>query len=339
MTRIPSATALLSLLVLVAAMLSLACGQETIEPAPTATSDSPAPTATFEGTAPPATAVAAPLPETPVPTTVPLEPTAVPTEIPGSTAPTPTQPAASDRTPSGGGASLVLLGSHSVAAPSGPASFGGFSLSPAPQAFAADGSLVVSAIGSVTVSADEAYVVVIPEMDYGPSGPEQLSDRDREEIRANLVSIGLAEEAVEFEHLGRYEPAIISVEVDVNEYAALADSIIEQVEDVVRRSESFGVRFSLTDENCDQAISLARREAVPAAEKAADDLAHALGVVRGAVNGALEYPLQSDPYRWLGAAPSRCGGDVSHRFGVLLPFDSEPEVEVSVGLQVSYDLQ
>lgn len=323
---------------LVVALLTLACGQETIEPAPTATSDSPAPAATSESAVPPATAVAAPLPETPVPATAPPEPTAVPTEIPGSTAPTPTQPAASDRRPSGGGASLVLLGSHSVAAPSGPANFGGFSLSPVPQTFAAAGTLTVSAIGSVTVAADEAYVVVLPEMDYGPSGPQQLSEKDREEILANLAAIGVAEDDIDFEILSRYEPSTISVEVEVDEVATLGDSIVEQVEEVVRRSESFGVRFGLSDENCDQAISLARREAVPAAERAADDLADALGVDRGAVNGALEYPLQNDPYRWLGADIDRCGGGATHRFGVLLPFDSEPEVEVSVGLQVSYDL-
>ena len=233
----------------------------------------------------------------------------------------------------------MLLGSHSVAAPSGPGGFGGFSLSPAPQAFAADGSLVVSAIGAVTVAADEAYVVVIPEMDYGPSGPQQLSEKDREEIRTNLEAIGIAEDDIEFEILSRYEPSTISVEVAVEEIATLGDPIVDAVEDIVRRSESFGVRFSLSEENCEQAVSLARREAAPAAEKAADDLADALGVDRGAVNGALEYPLQSDPYRWLGADIDRCGGGATHRFGVLLPFDSEPEVEVSVGLQVSYDLQ
>ena len=318
------------LLLLVVVVIAMACGQEAVDPTPSALPVDLATPPVTDATASPTVATA--------PMTVPAEPTVAATGMPTSAAPSPTRPAASDRRPSGGGASLVLLRSRSVAAPSGPGSFGAFNLSPAPQTFATAGSLTVSAIGTVTVAADEAYVVVIPEMDYGPSGPEQLSDRDREEIRANLVSIGLAEEAVEFEHLGRYEPAVISVEMDVNEYAALADSIVEQVEEVVRRSETFGVRFSLTDENCDRAISLARREAVPAAAKAADDLADALGVVRGAVNGALEYPLQDDPYRWLGAAPSRCGGDASYRFSALLPFDSEPEVEVSVGLQVSYDL-
>ena len=329
MKKLLSRMGLTGLLVLVVAMAAIACGQEVAEPLPTATSDAGATPVADAATPPTATTA---------PTVVPSEPTVAPTEMPTATAQPTAQPSASDRRPSGGQGSLVLLRSRSVAAPSVPGRHGGFSLSPAPQTFAEEGSLTVSAIGSVTVAADEAYVVVMPEMNYGPSGPEQLSAKDREEIRANLVSIGLAEDAVEFESVGRYEPSAISVEVDVNDFAALGDSIVEQVEEVVRRSESFGVRFSLTDENCDQAVAQARREAVPAAEKAADDLADALGVGRGAVNGALEYPLQSDPYRILGGAPNRCGGEPSYRFAALLPFDSEPEVEVSVGLQVSYDL-
>ena len=232
----------------------------------------------------------------------------------------------------------MLLRSRSVAAPSGRGGIGGFSLSPGPQTFASEGSLTVSAIGSVTAAADEAYVVVIPERDFGPSGPQQLSAKDRDEILANLEALGLSEEDIEFEILGRYEPATISVEVDVDQVPTLGDSIIEAVEEVVRRSESFGVRFSLSEENCERAISMARREAVPGAEKAADDLADALGLQRGDVVGALEYPLQSSPYRPFSADLEPCGGQGDFPYGALLPFDSDPEVEVSVGLQVAYDL-
>ena len=319
----------LLVLVLAAAVVALACGQEAVEPAPAATSEVSAPAATPGTGFPTATSVQP---------TAPPEPTADPTDIPTPTTPAPTQPPVSDSQEGSGGGSLVLLRSRSVATPSGSGRIGGFHLSPAPQAFAAEGSLTVSAIGSVTAAADEAYVVVFPEMNYGPSGPEQLSAEDRDEIRANLVSIGVAEEAVEFDHLARYEPTSISVEVDVNEYATLGDSIVEQVEDVVRRAESSGVRFSLSEENCDQAVSLARREAVPAAEKAADDLADALGVVRGDVVGALEYPLQSNPYGLPGTGLDPCGGQTAFPYSVLLPFDSDPEVEVSVGLQVAYEL-
>ena len=313
-------------LIIVAAML-LACGREVSEPAQAVMPlDAGAPTAAVTTSPPTATAV---------PETVPPRPTAIPTEIPTSTAAARTAPEQN-----GEGGSLVLLRSSSAGAPSrlGSGGIGGFSLSPAPQTMAEEGSLTVSAIGSVTVAADEAYVVVIPETGFGPSGPLQLSVEDRQEIVANLVAIGLTEEAVEFGNLVRYEPSSISVEVDIDEFATLGETIVEAVEEVVRRSESFGVRFSLSEENCDRAISAARREAVPAAEKAADDLSDALGLERGAIIGALEYPLQTVPYRLPGADLDPCTGQTAYPYGALLPFDSEPEVEVSVGLQVAYSI-
>ena len=204
---------------------------------------------------------------------------------------------------------------------------------------AAAGSLTVSAIGTVTVAPDEAYVVVIPERDYGPSGPEQLSREDRQDILANLAAIGFNEEAVEFEHLGRYEPSSVSVEVEVDDFASTGDAIVDAIEKIVRRSESFGVRFGLSEENCDQALSLARREAVPGAEETADDLADALDLELGEVTGALEYPLQNVPFVYPGADLNPCAGGTPSRYAALLPFDSEPEVEVSVGLQVSYRIR
>ena len=258
------------------------------------------------------------------------------TEPPAPTA----APGAGSRT---GGASggLMVLGSHSAAAPSGPGSgsIGGLSLSPLPQTMAAEGSLTVSAVGTVTVAPDEAYVVVIPERDYGPSGPEQLSQEDRQDILANLAAIGFNEEAVEFEHLGRYEPSSVSVEVEVDDFAGTGDAIVDAIEKIVRRSESFGVRFGLSEENCDQALSLARREAVPGAGETAGDLADALDLELGEVIGALEYPLQNVPFVYPGADLNPCTGRTPSRYAALLPFDSEPEVEVSVGLQVSYRIR
>ena len=213
-------------------------------------------------------------------------------------------------------------------------------MSPAPQSFATAGSLTVSAIGSVTVAADEAYVVVIPEMDYGPSGPEQLSEKDRDEIIANLEAIGLSEEDIEFEHLGRYEPTSISVEVEIDDLAAKGDPIVEAIEEVVRRSETFGLRFSLSEENCEQAVSLARREAVHRQpRKAADDLADALGCgieerSTARWNTRCKTSRTDSPaLTWTPVAA------VPHT--ALLsccPSVPTPEVEVSVGLQVSYDL-
>lgn len=240
--------------------------------------------------------------------------------------------------PNGGREALVVLGTDSAASPSwvGPGSSGGFHRSPLPQATAREGSLTVSAIGKVTVAPDEAYVVVIPERDYGISGPQQLTAEDRQDILSNLRAVGIDEEAVEFDPVFRYEPPMISVEVGVDEYADAGEDIVDAIEKVVRRSESFGVRFALSEESCDLALSLARREAVPAAGEAAGDLADALELTLGEVVGALEYPLQNVPYGLPGADQAVCNGQSGYAYAPLLPFDSEPEVEVSVGLQVSY---
>ncbi len=238
---------------------------------------------------------------------------------------------------------LVVLASRSTAAPSRvrPAGAAGLRLSPIPQMTASEGSLTVSAIGTVTVVPDEAYVVVIPELNYGISGPEQLSAEDRQDIVASLEAVGVSEEAVEFERVIRYEPAIVSVEVEVDEFADTGDAIVGAIEKVVRRSESSGVRFGLSEENCDRAVSLARRKAIPEAEAAADDLADALGLRRGEVIGALEYPLESVPYGYglPGSDSAACAGQNAYGYGALLSFDAEPEVDISVGLQVSYGIR
>ena len=326
---------LLYLLLSIAAAISLACSQEVSEREPAATTSTDVLTSTPAKDLPTAA---------PVTATVRPMPTAISTAVPTSTA-TPTAtpvpvPKVASRTGGQNGA-LVVLGSHSAAAPSrvGSGNIGGLSLSPLPQTMAVEGSLTVSATGTVTVAPDDAYVIVIPERDFGPSGSQQLSVEDRQDIVANLVAIGLNEEAVEFEHLGRYEPSIISVEVEIDEFAGSGDAIVEAIEEVVRRSESFGVRFGLSEENCNLAVSLARREAVPAAEEAADDLADALDLDRGEVIGALEYPLQNLSYGLPGGDLDPCTGQNAYRFAALLPFDSEPEVEVSVGLQVSYRIR
>ena len=312
------------LLVFVAVAISLACSQEVSERETDAPDGADVPTATAATGWP-----------TPAPVTSTVRP------MPTTSAPQISTPAAGPRAVSRTGGALMVLGSHSAAAPSrlGPSTIGGLSLSPVPQTMAVEGSLTVSVIGTVTVAPDEAYVVVIPERDFGLSGPQQLSVVDRQDIRANLVAIGLNQEAVDFEHLGRYEPFIISVEVEIDEFAGAGDAIVDAIEKVVRRSESFGVRFGLSEENCDRAVSLARREAVPGAEEAANDLADALELEMGEVIGALEYPLQNVPFGLSGARLDPCTGQNAPNYAALLPFDSEPVVEVSVGLQVSYSIR
>jgi len=319
-----------ALIVVVLSLGGLACTQEKPngEAAPAVAGHSTATPAV----SPPTTAI-----EMPPTTAARVPPTdagaAAPTTAATATAETGREPSAS-----GTGDSLVVLASDSASSPSWvrQGSSGGFHLSPLPQTTARAGSLTVSAIGQVAVAPDEAYVVVIPERDYGISGPEQLTAEDRQDILSNLAAIGIGEDEVEFDPVYRYEPPNISVEVDVDEYADVGEAVVDAIEKVVRRSETFGVRFGLSDESCDLAVSLARREAAPAAEKAAVDLADALELALGEVVGALEYPLQNVPYGLPSTDAVSCSGQSSHSYGPLLPFDSEPEVEVSVGLQVSY---
>ena len=239
------------------------------------------------------------------------------------------------------GSSLTVIASRAVAVPSSSGAslvlYGG-SGSPqaAPQSVPVEGGLTVSAVGSVTVAADEAYVIVLPEQRFGPSGPEQMTDADRQDIREGLSEIGIPEGDIEFSHLARYGPSAIFVEVALDELDDKEQQVLEAVEAVIRHSESYGVVYTLTEENCEGAISLARRQAIPAAERAADDLAEALGVGRGAIMGALEYPLMNLAYGFAFSTNLSCGAQPSSPYPNLMPFDAEPEVEVSVGLQITY---
>ena len=96
----------------------------------------------------------------------------------------------------------------------GPAAFlysgvDGFGALPIAQRVSEAGGLTITANGSVKVSADEAYVVVIPEQFYGPTGPEKLSSEDREDVVQNLMAIGIGEDDVEFASGQQYDPETI----------------------------------------------------------------------------------------------------------------------------------
>ena len=311
----------------------VACGQETPAPPITSAPTVAAPTETVAATT---SSSINPVARAENPTGTPVT-TAI--YIPTATAATP--PTIPPATLESEGASLRLIGSRSSTAPSSVliGLSGGSHRSPLPQTVPTEGGLTVSAIGSVTVAADEAYVVVMPEQRFSSSGPEQMTDEDRKQIRENLAEIGVLEEAVEFENLAIYGPTSISVEIEIDELVEKREPILDAVEQVIRRYESHGVIYSLSEENCESALSLARREAIPRAERAADDLAQALGVSRGMVIGALEYPLTTSVYGLAGVSPYGCGAQESSPYPNLVPFDAEPEVEVTVGLQITYSIR
>ena len=216
-------------------------------------------------------------------------------------------------------------------------SFGvaGFGALPIAQRVSEAGGLTITANGSVTVSADEAYVIVIPDRFYGRGGPERLSHEDRDDVLQNLVDLGIGEDDIDFESGQEYEPEVISVEVQIADLPEIGDLILDAVEDVVRRSERSGVRFGVSRQNCDRALAAARQEAITQAEGDSLDLAKALGLVRGGIIAALESPANS----FGPGLPSldKCGGGQFHPYQTpLIPFDADPEVEVSLRMRITY---
>ena len=208
-----------------------------------------------------------------------------------------------------------------------------------PQAQSTGESITVSAIGKVTVTPDEARIIVFPEEDYGPYGPQRFSKKQEQDITQALTQIGIDAEMIDFQSLGRYEPSAVSVLVDVADIEVRGDAVVDAVEDVIGRSGQYGVNFGLSEESCAGATALARREAIPVAEAAADDLSEALNLQRGEAVGVLEYasqhPYFSDPF----SNSDPCTGGSRYRVGPLLAFHVQPEVEVLVGLQISYRLR
>ena len=211
---------------------------------------------------------------------------------------------------------------------------GGSSAIPIAQEVSEAGGLTVTASGAVTVSADEAYVVVITEQFYGP-GPERLSHEDRDNVVHNLMDIGISEDDIEFESGQQYDSETISVEVQITDLPEIGDLILDAVEDVIRRSERSGVHFRVTGQNCDLALAAARQRAITQAERDSLDLAEALGLVRGGIIAVVENPTNSFGPRL--PSSDKCGGGQFHPYQTrLMPFDADPELEVSLRMRITY---
>ncbi len=215
-------------------------------------------------------------------------------------------------------------------------------LSPLLQDQARTGGLTVSAVGSVTRPADEAYIIIAPDPYYGASGPELLSSEDKQDIIDGLAQLGIEESAIEFILIGRYDPTTISVEMDLETLSTQAEQVVEAVTEVVRQVEFHGVRYVLSPEHCHQALALARRQAIPSAQQAADDLAEAFGVALGSVTSVLEYPVSSS-FTQVRTNTDGCSyqnvDSYSRNVADMVSLDSEQEVTVNIGLQITYSIQ
>ena len=212
---------------------------------------------------------------------------------------------------------------------------GGFSDVPISPEVSERGGITVAASASVTVPADEAYVVLVPAEVYGPIGPEKRSVEDHEEIVRNLTDIGVGRDAIRFDAGQPFDPESISVKVQISDLPGIGNLIVDAVEDVVRRTERSGVRFGVSGDNCERALAEARREVFTQAESDSLHLANALGVSRGEIKAAIEKP---QGYSTPGIpVPDKCGGKQFHPYLTpLLPFDADPEVEVSILMTITY---
>lgn len=185
---------LLVTILLVGVVASVACGEDAA-PSPSHTpSSSVAPVATGY--------VAMP------------EPQAAPAASPAAVAtskPTSSTAGWSATTGSDGHSALRVLNSNAAAAPVSRLNLAGVGRpSQLPMVREKDeGGLTVSANGSVTVAADEAYVVIIlQEERYGPFGPAPINPEDQVELKQSLTGLGFEEDAIEFEKLvGAVRPA------------------------------------------------------------------------------------------------------------------------------------
>ena len=148
-----------------------------------------------------------------------------------------------------------------------------------------------------------------------------LSSEDRDDVVQSLMDIGISEDDIEFESGQLYGPENISVEVQVEDLPEVGDLILQAVEDVLRRSGQSGVRFTLSEENCDRALGLARLNAISQIDTKAKDMAAALDMVRGGVIGAVEYPLIYSGYGL--ASSDRCGGQFRYYPYALPSFDAK----------------
>ena len=219
-----------------------------------------------------------------------------------------------------------------------PAGFGNNRPAFSPQMADMEGGLSVAVNPSVTVEADEAYVVITPTAIYGPSGsPQPISSENRAAVIAKLGAIGVAKEDIEFESQP-YSASTVSAQVQISELPQVGQLVLDAVEAVLGRSESHGVHFSLSQEKCDQALALARRQAVPQADETAADLAEALSIKRGSIVGAAESPFPNFAYGPIDL--EACGNQFQDPYYVEVePFDAEPKVKVAVGLQASYAIE
>jgi uncharacterized protein len=206
---------------------------------------------------------------------------------------------------------------------------------------AADTSgLTATGSGRVTAEANEAYVVVLVQPNYGPTGPRPISERDKAEVLAKLKELGVAEADVTFQSSNYGGPFVVSVEMaDLARVSRDGDDIGDAIEDVLGSGGGKGVVF--THSRCRDVESEARKEALADARSKAERLAAVTGVKLGKPRSVADAGALANPYGGVAADP--CSEDLSTigfnpygPGGGLKAFDSKPEFEVASSVLITF---
>jgi uncharacterized protein len=206
---------------------------------------------------------------------------------------------------------------------------------------AADASgLTASGSGRVTAEANEAYVVVLVQPNYGPTGPRPISERDKAEVVAKLKELGVAEADIKFHSSNFGGPLVVSIEMaDLARVSRDGDDIGDVIEDVMGAGQGKGVVF--THSRCRDVEDEARKEALADARAKAERLAAVTGVKLGKPRSVSDAGAQANPYG--GAAIDPCSEDLSTLAfnpyggaGSLKAFDAKPEFEIAASVLITF---
>ena len=157
---------------------------------------------------------------------------------------------------------------------------------------------------------------------------------DRADIINRLTAMGIAKEDLEVVR-GQpgYELDLITVRIPDHEparYRGTYPRCIGKGPNVLGEEWN---SFGLSEQSCQAALSLALGEAGTRAERVADGLAEAIGVVHGGIVRVLDN--SSGGFGDSSTVIRACDGRLQDP-NVLVTFDGEPEVKVAVSLQVAY---
>ena len=197
------------------------------------------------------------------------------------------------------------------------------------QGFNAAPGLSVRGTASGTVSADLAFVVVVPapgDLDIGVGlAGGGIEAADRKAVLDSVSALGIARGDISFETNGGYGQARVQVKVPVAQLVARGPRVVQAVERTLGRSRSSGATFSVA--NCEPAAAAIRKQAIQQAEAQAKAMADTAKLTLGAVISMSQDGL---------ARPSGSGGCPLVATGQLEPFDAKPEARLSVGVSVTY---